>query len=79
MRRRPNPNLGCIDPHGYFPFPASRAVCPKCQAIQASQKRGLPYGWWKSPNFWAFTISVLLLAATGLMLFGMWFWGWQAG
>lgn len=72
MKRR-NPNLGCIDPHGMWPFPASREVCPKCRAIR---KRGLPYGWWKDSHFWAFTICLLWLSAVAVFLFGAWFWGW---
>lgn len=43
---------------------------------RASLRHGLPYGWWKDANFWAFTTSVLLLSGLGLLLFGAWFWGW---
>lgn len=38
-----NENIGCINPHGYYPFPASREVCPECKAIRAraaTPKRG---------------------------------------
>ena len=41
-----------------------------------SLRHGLPFGWWKNPDFWVFVTCVLLLAATGLYLFGAWFWGW---
>lgn len=36
-------------------------------------KQGLPYGWWKSPDFWAFTLSVLMLAGLGAVIFAAWF------
>jgi hypothetical protein len=68
-----------------YPFPANREVCPRCQAIRARPRpsllhrlrrrlrHGLPYGWWKSPDVWAFTLSVLMLAGLGTVIFATWF------
>lgn len=80
--------LGCIDPHGMYPFPASRDVCPKCQAIrerqavqavrerQASLRRGLPYGWWKTATFWD-VVMLLGLALAMALIIAAWFLDWK--
>ena len=60
-------NIGCIDPHGMWPFPKDRESCPKCQAIRAAQKPGLPYGWWKDPR--VLVDLVLLVALLAVMVF----------
>jgi hypothetical protein len=70
-------NLGCIDPHGMYPFPASREVCPKCQAIRAAQKPGLPFGWWKDPGVWASVAALIMLGAAMVLLFLAWFLDWK--
>ena len=75
--RRANPNLGCIDPHGMYPFAPSREACPKCQAIRARQKRGLRYGWWKDPDVWAGFLLVVILGFFGAALLGAWFLDWK--
>jgi len=69
-------NIGCIDPHGMYPFPKDRESCPKCQAIRAqrvSPRRGLPYGWWKSLDFWVMVWAVLLISGVALYLGWAWF------
>lgn len=74
MRR----DIGCIDPHGMYPFPASRDVCPKCQAIRArrpSLRRGLPYGWWKDPEVLAAIACVFAIGVTGAVILTAWFMG----
>lgn len=38
-----------------------------------SFRHGLPFGWWKSTDFWAFSLSVLSIAGIGLVLFVAWF------
>lgn len=43
-----------------------------------SIRRGLPYGWWKSPDFWAATISLLCLSGLASVLFLAWFLDWKA-
>lgn len=37
-------------------------------------RRGLPYGWWKNPDIWAFCTMLLMIAGLGLGLFMGWFW-----
>lgn len=74
-------DIGCIDPHGMYPFPKDRESCPKCQAIRAQQepslRHGLPYGWWKNPDVWAGGICLLLFAVTMLGILAAWFLDWK--
>jgi hypothetical protein len=35
-----NDNIGCINPHGMYPFPKDRESCPDCQAIRAERAHG---------------------------------------
>ena len=39
-------------------------------SARPSLRHGLPYGWWKSTDLWAATLSVLglIIVFTGLML-----------
>ena len=70
--------IGCIDPHGYWPFPKDRESCPKCQAIRAQRaKPGLPYGWWKDPHVLASIASLIMLGAMMVLLFLAWFLDWK--
>lgn len=39
-------------------------------------RQGLPYGWWKSPDLWAFIVFGGLTIATMLFLAGAWFEVW---
>ncbi len=68
--------LGCIDPHGMWPFPKDRESCPKCQAIRA-QKPGLPYGWWKDPVVWLSVVSLIWLFAMLVVIVLAWFLDWK--
>jgi hypothetical protein len=38
---------------------------------------GLPYGWWKSADFWTATLSILGLGLAMFLLFGAWFLDWK--
>ena len=75
-----NRDIGCIDPHGMYPFPKDRESCPKCQAIRAQQKpslrRGLPYRWWTSATFWD-VIMLLGLALAMALIIAAWFLDWK--
>ena len=37
-----------------------------------SLRHGLPYGWWKSGDFWAGVITLMTFALLGLII-GAWF------
>ena len=79
-----NDRLGCIDPHGYYPFPASREVCPKCQAIQGrtpvfTPRHGLRYRWWRDIP-WGLvvtSVTVMLIFATATLILGAWVFDWK--
>jgi hypothetical protein len=38
---------------------------------------GLPYGWWKDPDFWVPVILLLMLIIMTLILIAAWFFDWQ--
>lgn len=38
-----------------------------------SLRHGLPFGWWRSTDVWAAALSILGIAAVGLLLLGAWF------
>lgn len=40
-------------------------------------KTGLPYGWWKSTDFWAAGLSLLALIFVMTMLLAAWFLDWS--
>lgn len=79
-------NLGCIDPHGHYPFPASRDVCPECQAIQArlreavfTPRHGLRYRWWRDIP-WANIVTGLVAVITVVffvLILAIWFGAYQ--
>jgi hypothetical protein len=77
-----NDRLGCIDPHGYYPFPASREVCPKCIAIRArmfTPRHGLKYRWWKEFN-WPLVVGLLgslMIWAFAILILGAWVFDWK--
>lgn len=67
-------NLGCINPHGHYPFPASRDVCPACQEIQTrlreavfSPRHGLRYHWWRDIP-WPLIVSCIVTLLFSFML-----------
>jgi hypothetical protein len=76
--------IGCINPHGYYPFPANRDVCPECQAIRArtpvfSPRHGLRYRWWKDIP-WGTTATVVVVVMLYLMLAAVlfaWTFDWK--
>lgn len=35
--------------------------------------KGLPYGWWRSLNFWAVTINGLGIGLLLILIVGLWF------
>lgn len=80
MSRRQQ-EIGCNYPHGFYPFPASRAVCPDCQRIrmQASLRTGLPYRWWWNIN-WEVVMVCIVTALFCFMLtltIGAWLFDWK--
>lgn len=59
--------VGCIDPHGVWPFAADRATCPKCQAIGY----GAPIHWWQRvhPDTWTcLRWAIVVGLAAGVLL-----------
>lgn len=80
-------NLGCIDPHGYYPFPASREVCPKCIAIRASRpvpvfspRHGLRYRWWRDIpwDLVVTCVTTLFIFMVATLILGAWVFDWKA-
>lgn len=78
MSKNRNENLGCIDPHGMWPFPASREVCPKCAAIKArdylsgpSRDRGFN---WVLPLS---CVACLLFWFAVTLVIGAWLFNWR--
>jgi len=81
-------NLGCINPHGHYPFPASREVCPECQAIQArlhaavfTPRHGLRYRWWRDVR-WDLVVSmivILLLWGVAILVLAAWIFDMKPG
>jgi len=37
------------------------------------EHRGIPYGWWKSPDFWIWPLVVIPMLAMLLFILGTWF------
>lgn len=35
-------------------------------------ERGLPYGWWKNPDFWALVLGSIMVGGILALLLGAW-------
>ena len=80
-------DIGCINPHGHYPFPANREVCPECQAIQArlhaavfTPRHGLRYRWWRDIP-WGLVVTcamTLLICFAATLILGAWIFDWKA-
>ena len=40
---------------------------------RANLRHGLPYGWWKTPDFWVWLLVVIPMLAMLLFILGTWF------
>jgi hypothetical protein len=76
MKKRPN-NLGCIDPHGMYPFPPDRMSCPKCQAIRAQAERDRRASAKDKWDVWLEVGSAVALGVIVALLAAAWFLDWK--